>query len=151
MGGFGNIARTIGGVGNEVMAAQTGLQDLNQKLVETKVKNLMDQLKIQQTQQQIKKGETDPLEQQFASVEKILGRPLNDQEKLSFLNLLQPQQKLPDTPFAAWRTQNPDAPISDWLKLEESSKPQPKPAVPDIKSVGGFDWQYDPENKLDGE
>ena len=87
MGGFGNIARTIGGVGNEVMAAQTGLQDLNQKIVETKVKNLMDQLKIQQTQQQIKKGETDPLEQQIAAMEKILGRKLTEQEKGTVLGL----------------------------------------------------------------
>src|ERR1700720_4534330 len=87
MGGFGNIARTIGGVGNEVQSAQTGLQDLNQKIVETKVKNLMDQLKIQQTQQQIKKGETDPLEQQIAAMEKILGRKLTEQEKGTVLGL----------------------------------------------------------------
>jgi hypothetical protein len=87
MGGFGNIARTLGSAGNEVMAAQTGLQDLNQKLVETKVKNLMDQLKIQQTQQQINKGETDPLEQQVAAMEKILGRKLTEQEKGTVLGL----------------------------------------------------------------
>ena len=47
----------------------------------------MDQLKIQQTQQAIKKGETDPLEQQVAAIEKILGRKLTDQEKGTVLGL----------------------------------------------------------------
>jgi hypothetical protein len=86
-GGAGNLFRSIGSVGNEVMSAQTGLQDLNQKLVETKVKNLMDQLKIQQTQQQIKKGETDPLEQQAAAAEKVLGRKLTPDERKVLLGL----------------------------------------------------------------
>jgi hypothetical protein len=56
MGGFGNIARTIGGMGNEIMDARTGLQDLNQKLTENKVKNLLDALGIKQAQQQLEQS-----------------------------------------------------------------------------------------------
>jgi hypothetical protein len=87
MGGFGTVLRSIGSVGNEVQSAQTGLQDLNQKLAETKVKNLMDQLNLKLTQQKLDQGAQDPLERQAAAAEKVLGRKLTSDERKVLLGL----------------------------------------------------------------
>ena len=65
---LGAVARTLGGAGNDFATAKFNLDALNRQIAQSKLKDLMDQLQIQEGQQSLKEGqqrlETGALTQQ---------------------------------------------------------------------------------------
>ena len=65
---LGSVARTLGSAGNDYASAKFSLDDLNRQIAQAKLKDLMDQLQIQEGQQSLKEGqqrlETGALTQQ---------------------------------------------------------------------------------------
>ena len=139
MGGFGNIARSIGGVGNDVFTAQQTLADIQQRAAAQKLADLQTRLgineqqqmlplKLQQLRQQIAAQQPKP---QFTSLTELeayavqsgnapLLKQVQDAQRAS--------QKGPVTPYADWHQQNPDKPVADWLALQQAQKPDKAPA-----------------------
>jgi len=61
-----------------------------------------------------------------------------------------PKPKEPTNDFELWAKQNPSAPASDWLKLQEQNKTQPKPEKPDTPEQQFIDeyQKAHPEGKV---
>src|ERR1041384_5541103 len=124
MGGFTNIAQSLGSVGGDVLTAQQGLKQIDQQGIQNRLANITAQLRIRQLQQSLG-TQADPFQQKIASYERVLGRPLTDVEKQTLMGLQPAATQLPKTPFEVWRAQNPNSPAADWLNLQESVKPHP--------------------------
>lgn len=92
MGGFANIARTAGGVGNDVFNAQQNLADIQQRAAAAKLADIQARLSINEQQQTLPlklqqlRQQVDP-SAQLAMLEKALGRSLTPQEKQTVLGL----------------------------------------------------------------
>lgn len=126
---LGSILQSVGNAGSDVANARQDLVAQQQKATADALANRRDQLNNQLLEQRLAQSGSDPaIAAKFAAFEKLLGRPLEQNEKMVLLGLA-PTPKAPTaapepkTDFELWHQQNPTGTVADWLKVQNDAKP----------------------------
>ena len=180
MGGFQNIASSIGSVGNDVANARQGNADLATKAAADKLKQIMAQLQIQEIQQKLaQSGQPQPMGIQKTPEGGLSGftyepgvgykaqplapgaPPSVDKEK--FRTSLLEYANRPDATALEKRVMSgligsldsgmaPEKVMEDYNRFLASRSETGTEPKPELKTeiFSGYLWQYDPTGKVPG-
>ncbi len=157
---LGSVARTLSSAGNDYSSAKFSLDDLNRQIAQAKLKDLMDQLQIQEGQQRISASRQQQAMQtpegQRAYLKGILGREPTDDEMRVYAGLTPKFTQGKGQPIPGPQIGRPDG--TYWLPTLDSQqqvvgytqtgppagagKPTRVGPTPDKDSVTGYSMLY---------
>lgn len=140
---FGSIAQSIGSTGNDFAQAQFSLQDLKRQIAQAKLKDLMDQLQLQEGQQRIAASKQQQAMQTPEGVRNFLkgalGRDPTDDEVRSYLQIAPkmqivtgepiPGESIGRTPGTWWRAETQGGQVTGYVP---SGAPKPGATKGDV-------------------
>lgn len=165
MGAFGQVAQSIGGIGNDTFTAQQDVASANQTAMANRLANLTATLNLRKLQMSLGQQPTDPFSQKVAAIEKLLGRPLTDPEKETIAGVAKADAPPPGIKYADVKTDTTGRqyglssitgryeliPGQDGVTFPvpgADSAPGNRP--PTTKTFNGFEWQFDPDKAING-